>query len=507
MPIAKLKLAPGVSTVQTPTLNQTKLSQSMLIRFYGGLPQKRGGWVQRSATLFAGIASELHGWSTPDGDISLLAVGTATSAPGASSHLYVSDSSGVLTDITPSPVPTPGQQWSIDNYGKVLIALVVNQLIYTWTPLTGIATALGGSSPTRSASIAVIAQVQMVAAFGTETGGIFNSLLVRWTDAGDYTDWVPTATNQAGSYVIPQGSEIVGVNAFGLSTLIWTDQGLTTMVYQGLPFVFGFQPLATGCGLFARRCKSTSGTRIMWLGGHGPEGDVNHKPSGFFEMVYGSTTPQPMECSVWDIFINNADWSDSSRLFMAANELYNEFELFFPLLTSSPFYVENSVLWGAIKYNYIESAWDYTFSAQLQRTAWEHVSPVGTPVGADIAGLLQQHEIGNDANGVGMTWSWQTGDFDLAQGEEMVLVDWIIPDFNVSGSDNPPTINLTVGALTAANATPVTQVLTVTPSTDWTPNFALRGRQFFIGASGSDLGTFNRLGAIRYRAAPDGRGP
>jgi hypothetical protein len=494
MPIGTLKLKPGVDVIETPTYNAAQLSASMLIRFYKGLPQKRGGWVQRSETVIAQRVNELHGWA----DL----VGGAFLGIGAGSQLLVNNSAGVITDITPAPPPGTAL-WSLDNYGQVLLACPSAQQIYKWTPGDPAATALGGSSPTASTSILVVPQVQIVLALGAETGGVFNPLLLRWSDAGDYTDWAPTATNQAGSYVIPQGSYIVGGLASGITVLIWTDVGLTAMSYQGLPFVFGFQPLATGCGLYGRRSKGVIGTRVIWLGGQGKTGQAHPAPGGFFQMVMGASAPQPMECSVWDVLYNNAEFGFPGLFFMAVTEQFNEFELFFPLSTTSAFYALGSIEWGSVKYNFVDDAWDYSFSAQLQRTAWEHVSPAGSPVGADTDGLLQQHEVGYDANGEAMVWSWQTGDFDLAQGEEMVLVDWLIPDFVTSGT---PSINLTVGASAAPNAPAVTQTLTVTPSTYWTPNFALRGRQFYLAASGSDLGTFNRLGAVRYRAAPDGRG-
>ena len=503
MPFGTLKLKPGVDVIETPTLNAAQLTESMCIRFYKGLPQKRGGWAHRSNIHFAGRANELHGFSNFS-FVSFLAVGTST--PAVQTNLYISDVSGGLTDITPSPAPPPGRQWSVDNFGEILVALVVNQKIYTWTPTDPAAVPMGGSSPTRSSSILVVPQVEMVAALGSETGGIFNPLLVRWCDAGNYLDWTPTATNQAGSYVIPQGSYIVGGYASGLTVLIWTDIGVTAMTYQGLPFVFGFQPLATGCGLFGRRTKAVIGTRVMWLAGKGGAfGEPTAAPIGFFQMSLGATAPQPMECDVWDIFFDNAWFANPGAFFMGVTEEFSEFELFFPLSPSSPFFVPNSVEFGSIKYNTIENVWDYTISPQMQRTAWESVTPVGPPVGADLTGLLQQHEQGYNADGAGMVWSWQTGDFDLGNGEEMIFVDWLLPDFTTTGN---PTINLTVGASISANdTTPVTKTMAVTSSTDWTANFALRGRQFFIGASGSDRGTFNRLGAVRYRAAPDGRGP
>lgn len=500
MPLGKLLLKPGVDVIETPTLNAAQLSQSMLIRFYKGLVQKRGGWAQRSSTVITGAVSELHGWS----DLMGLAYLAAGAAAGTVS-LFINDDIGNITDITPTS-PPGAAVWSLDNFGQVLIANPEGQGIYEWTPGDPLATAVGGSSPTQNTSIISIPQVQIVAALGSEVGGVFNPLLIRWSDAGDYTSWTPTSTNQAGSYVVPQGSSLVGGLATGLTTLLWTDVGIGAMTYQGLPFVFGFQPLATGCGLFGRRAKGVIGNRVIWLAGEGKPGRPTQRPIGFFQMSLGQTAPTPMECDVWDIMYANANFGLNELFFMAVTEAFNEFELFFPLLSTSPYYVVNSVQWGSIKYNLVDNAWDYTISPQLQRTAWEHVSPVGNPVGADMTGLLQQHEIGYDANGVAMSWSWQTGQFDVAQGEEMMVVDWLIPDF-VENSGPAPTISLTVGALQAPNAAPVTESFSVTPSTYWTSNFALRGRQFFLAASGSDLGTFNRIGAIRYRVATDGRGP
>jgi hypothetical protein len=497
MPFGTLKLKAGVDVIETATLNAAQLTSSMCIRFYKGLPEKRGGWSQRSATLIVGQVNFLKGWADLTGTPHL---GIGVAGP---EQLLLASNVGTISDITPTPAPS-NALWSLDNFGQVLIASPDVQGIYEYTPGVSSVATLIATAPTKNHSILVMPQVQIVLALGSETGGNLEPLLIRWSDAGDYTDWIPTATNQAGSYNIPQGSNIVGAIASGLSAIIWTDVGVTAMTYQGLPFVFGFQPIAIGCGLFGRRCKGVIGTRIMWLAGNGNTSQV---PIGFFQMMLGASAPQPMECDVWDILIANADFSAADRFFMAVTENYNEFELFFLLKTSSPFYVVNSVLWGSIKYNFVDNAWDYTFSRQLQRTAWESVSPFGNPVGTDIAGLLQQHESGYDANGAGMQWSWQTGDFDLSSGEEIMFVDWLLPDFQTDASPNPPTIVLTVGALKSANSAAITQTETVTPSTDWTANFALRGRQFFIGASGSDVGTFNRLGAIRYRAAVDGRGP
>src|ERR1700723_2393997 len=92
MPLHTLRIRPGVQLEQSPFLNQVQLAVSNLIRFYGGLPQKLGGWVQLCATAFIGICRGLHGWSDVTG-VPYLAVGTEQ-------RLEVLIG-GALNDITP----------------------------------------------------------------------------------------------------------------------------------------------------------------------------------------------------------------------------------------------------------------------------------------------------------------------------------------------------------------------------------------------------------------------
>lgn len=395
---------------------------------------------------------------------------------------------------------TPTRQWSLDNFGQILIASPTNGAIYFWTPPNIVpATVVSVNAPIYNTAVFVLSEAQIVVALGAEVMGTQQPLLVRWSNAGDYTDWTPTVSNQAGSYTIPQGNKLVGGLAAGLSAILWTDEGVFLMTYQGLPFVFGFQPIAQyGCGLIGTRAFSVIGQMVFWI-----------SPHGFFEMGMGGGVPTPVACEVWDVLYQNWDLSQPGLFVMGGSSTNNEFELHFPLSQSSPFYVAGSVTKGSVKFNYVERAWDFSITPQLQRTAWllENVqsgpSP-NTPVGADPAGLLQQHEIGYDANGVPISWSYRTADFFIGEGEDIEFVDWLIPDFITF---NNPTIQL---SLLFRNL-PSDDYTTVGPFT-WSqanafiPMFAGRGRQMAIQVEGNDLGSFNRLGRVRYRVAADGRG-
>jgi hypothetical protein len=382
------------------------------------------------------------------------------------------------------------RQWSLDHFGQDLIASPSNGAIYYWSPPTiEPAAVLSDTAPLYSTAVFVMPQVEIIVAIGAETGGTQEPLLIRWCDQADFTDWTASATNQAGSFSIPTGTKLVGGLAVGLEALLWTDAGLWTMAYLGFPLVFGFNQASVACGLVSQRAAGAWGTSVMWI-----------STRGFFQYsISGSVTP--VECPVWDFILNNIDITQLGQVHCAPNALFNELCWFFPLLVTSP-------LWNAlaplayVKFNYVENAWDYGLSPQYQRTAWIGVSPVGYPVGADGAGLLQQHEVSTDADGQGMMWSWQSGFFDLAEGEDFVFSDLIIPDFITIGA---PTFVPNVLSTDYPNA-PSTQVVTpnITAASNWI-TYSARGRQLSVGMSGSDLGTFFRLGALRVRAAPDGR--
>lgn len=394
---------------------------------------------------------------------------------------------------------SPMRQWALDNFGQDLIASPTGGKIYFWVPPTETpATIVNASAPIYNNWVLVLSQARIVMALGSEVGGTQEPLLIRWSDAGDFTAWTPTSTNQAGSYTVAQGSRVVGGLALGLGAFIWTDVGILQASYQNLPFIIRFNPIATGCGLMGPRARAVSGSTIMWLSNH-----------GFFLMDIGGGTPAAIECSVWDVLVNNWNLEQPGQFVLGANDLTNEFELFFPLSTSSASYVAGQVTYGSIKYNFVEKVWDYSLSAQLQRTAWQRHwittgGNTGNPIGSDITGLLQQHEIGYDADGAAMLWSWTTAYFYIAEGEDMFFVDMLIPDFVVVGNAQ---ISIEILVQISPNDDPVVVgPFTWTPSTKWIGGFGARGRQMALRVSGSDLATFNRIGAIRYRYAPDGRG-
>jgi hypothetical protein len=158
-----------------------------------------------------------------------------------------------------------------------------------------------------------------------------------------------------------------------------------------------------------------------------------------------------------------------------------------------------------VKFSTYLNIWDY---GSLGRSAWVDQSVLGPPIGADPASLyLYQHETSNDADGVAMNPSFQTGYFAIGEGDNKTFVDWVWPDFKWGQLSQAQTANVQISFL-AADYPGDTPTLygpyTVTQATEYFYT-RLRARLVAVKISSNDLGSFWRIGNVRYRYAPDGR--
>ena len=401
---------------------------------------------------------------------------------------------------TPAGVTFGGtlRYWSLDHFGQNLVAAPRDLGIYYWAPsfwagqsylppLIEAPAVVMPNSPTLNRLVLTMSQVQMVVSCGSSTGSTQFPTLIRWSDAGDFTAWTTTATNQAGSYTLPSGSTVTAALAIGLTLLIWTDVDLYTMTYVGLPFVFSFNRIATVGQALSVSSVITIGNTVLWP-----------TLKQFFK--FDGANAYPIECPVWDFFYNNLDGNLTDAVVGGINTFKNEAIWFFPFVGS------NGGTMGYVKYNYVENVWDY--GQVIQRTAWmDHFIGSSGPLAADMNGYIQTHEVAPDAAGAAITWYVKSGYFDLAEGEESVYVDQLIPDFVLSSS--AATVALTLFLLdsptqAATQLGPFNVNVGGSGPTAFV-NVEARARQMAIQIGGSDLGSVVRLGALRYRYGPDGR--
>lgn len=385
-----------------------------------------------------------------------------------------------------SSTVSPLRQWSLDAWGQQLLASPSYGSLYFWDPTGGVMNnqaAIVSGSPAQMTGFFVAMPQQQVVTYGaTDPGtGNIDPMLIRWSDVADYNTYTATVTNQAGSFRLPRGSKTVGGIQGPQYGLLWTDLALWAMGYIQPPLVYGFNEIATGCGLIAQRARCIQGTDVFWM-----------SQSGFFQ--YSNGAVQPLPCPVWDVIFKNLFSFQADKICLGADTPFNEFFAFYPSLTGNG---END---SYVKYNKIDQVWDY---GSLIRTAWIDQSVVGPPLGVDGNGLIQQHETSSDGDGSSIISTATSGWFKLNDGQLFIFIERMIPDFVLTGG-----ATVTIKVLTAdyPDDTPtVYGPYNVTTATEY---FIIRSRSRLARvqiSSTADLGSFWRLGEMIYMATPSGR--
>ena len=404
-----------------------------------------------------------------------------------------------LGQATTSPqigTPITATDWTSANWGEIALACPFGGAIYQWDPTSGFSNAgLVPNAPTINGGIFVSTTAQLLVAWGSsiaeELGVLQDPLLVQWSTEGDYTDWVPTAANQAGNFRIPIGSKIMGGTATPVQNLIWTDLDCWAMNYMGPPLVYGFNQIGAGAGAISSHAMQQLRGNVYWMG-----------QSNFYIYAGGGVAVIP--CPVWDFVFQNLNTAYAQNVRSMPNTNFSEAGWLFPSLASTSGECDCYVKMNITEPN---NPWDIGPSTSLPRSAWIDESILGPPLSTSPAGLIYQQETTMDADGLPLMYSFTTGYFFLAEGEDFVFVDQIYPDFQWGfyGQSQNSTVMLAFNIVNYPGDTPVSYgPYSVTQATEYV-SVRFRGRQMSITVASNDLGSFTRLGRVRYRWSQAGR--
>lgn len=401
---------------------------------------------------------------------------------------------GYGTGVVPASqtgTPIAALDYSLDNWGQFLVASPKNGGIYYWDPRGGFSTAvLIPAAPLFNGGMFVAMPQQMIIAWGTTTsigiGVQQDPLLVKWCDVGNFNQWAGSSQNQAGTFRLPTGSAIMGGLQASQQSLLWTDIDLWAMSYIGAPLVYSFNKIGAGCGLVGQHARCQLRGSVYWMG-----------QSNFFMLSGNGVDVIP--CSVWDVVFQDLDLNNLAKCHAAANTPFNEVMFYYPSKSGATGECDRYV-----KLNVLDKTWDY---GNLPRTAWIDQSVLGAPIGASPQSIIYQHETTNDADGQPINAVMQTGYWTISEGEDFAFVDEIIPDFKWGTWAGAQTaqIQITMYAVNYPGDTPrVYGPYTITQTSQFI-NTRIRARQLAMRAESADIGSFWRLGSVKYRFAPDGR--
>ena len=413
--------------------------------------------------------------------------------------------------------------WSLDSFGKKLIALIHNGPIFEWDAdasgaTSNRATIISGA-PTASRDMIVSTPDRHLVCFGTETtigtSTTQDDMFIRWSNREDINTWSITATNTAGSQRLADGSRIMGAVRGRDATYVWTDTAAFTMRFVGVPFVFAFSQVGTNCGLIGMNAAIEVDGAAYWM-----------SENGFFRFT-GKL--ESMQCLVEDYVYDDLNTTAQQLINCGLNNLFGEIYWFYP--TSS-----SEVINRMVSYNYLDSSPQRQIwvTSSLNRTTWSDSAVFGKPHGTqytagndvsfDVVGNTEgrtayfEHETGTDQVEAGsvsaIAASVESGDYDITitkeggatlqgDGEFLMKIRRFLPDFISQTGNTQITLNLRDYPNSSQASSPLGP-FTISSSTT---KVDTRARARAVSLKIANTGTAQdwKLGTFRLDIQPDGR--
>ena len=406
--------------------------------------------------------------------------------------------------------------WSQSNFGEKLLFSPRQGALYLWEPGTGSspnvttrATLVSGTDvPSSINDIMVSDSSRITIAFGCNDYGAYGTtpqdpLLIRWTAQESYTDWTPSATNQAGSYRLSHGSRIIGSLQTRQEIIVWTDAAIYSMQYLGPPYVYGFTLLADNISIASPNVMATASGVVYWMG-----------VDKFY--VYSGRV-ETLPCSVRTYIYDDINREQFSQFFSGTNEGFSEVWWFYCSANSN-------VIDRYVIFNYLDRVWYY---GTMGRSAWIDSPLRDYPMAATLGNQLVFHEAAVDdgtTNPPTAISSYvQSSDFDIGDGHNYGFVWRMIPDITFDGSTTPSPLTPSVTMTMRPRQNPGAPYGTApSPTVASTQNYGaqsvynvqefteiiytrVRGRQMAFKVASDTLGTSWQLGVPRLDVRPDGR--
>ena len=342
-----------------------------------------------------------------------------------------------------------------------------------------------GSVPTKVRKLMAWPERQLILAFGTtDITGVYEPMLLRWSDATKPGSWGPTESNDSGGEPLSSGSYIVSACKAKREMLVWTDESMYSMQHNDR-FVFGFTLVANGVSIVGASAFAEADDSIFWMG------DRN-----FY--VYQSGSLSTVPCTVLEYVFSNLNYGQKEKIFAASNSLFGEVTFYYPSSGSNE-------IDRYATYNYSEGAWSI---GAMSRTAWIDSGIRAKPEASYIldasseTSLSYVHETGHDADGVAMPAYIQSAYMDLDDGGRLMYMSKFIPDVRLPSGG---AMEVSINKKNYPNQIATTTSFTGINGATLYKNVRIRARQVSIKFQSTDIGVGWHIGDFRYEVQPDGR--
>ncbi len=427
------------------------------------------------------------------------------------------------TERTVSNVILDPGNWSLDNFGQVLVATIFNGKTFTWDAGASGARTIRASqstsgfvttgNPNTSRFTLVSDRDRHLFHFGTETtigsASTQDPMFVRFSNQENLNTYLPTATNTAGTFRLDTGNEIRAALQGKDYVFVLTDLAAYVIQFVGPPFTFSVRQVGTNCGCIGQHAASYVNGAVYWMSNEG----------GFF--MYDGTV-KALPCLVEDFVFTTQNgnlglnFSSSDVIFSSPNSLYTEVNWFYPKSGSTQ-------IDRCVTYNYQENVWT---TSSLDRTTYADqgvfekpyatdYEATATPAFPDILGVTNlygasiyyAHEVGTDQVNSSGTTSIdafiRSGDFDIDDGELFMSMRRFMPDYKFLVGNSKVTLFISDYPSDVQSGSPLGP-FTITTTTDKVDTRA-RGRLLSLKIENDAAGETWRYGSFRLDAQPDGR--
>ena len=408
---------------------------------------------------------------------------TSGSGSGRAWNAEATLGEGVNLDIT---------QWSMDNWGEdVLINRRGGGIYYFEVDLSTspVRATQVTTSPVSVNSLIVSPNDRHVIALGANqfevaatVSGAFNPMLVRWSDQDDKSTWSPAKENTAGEVVLTDGTRIVGAVRSKNAINIWTDNSLWLMQFTGPPFIFKFSQAGTNCGLIGPHAAIDYNGTTYWMG---------------FDNFYANTGQvQVLDCTVRKFVFDNLNTTYYDKVYTGINSEFREIVWLYVSNDSTE--CDKYVI-----FNPEDNYWIYGdtfFTTFRDREIFGNTLTTGATTTGNF--LFDNEPSGVfTGDGATLTSFIESADFDIDDGNQLMFMNRIIPDFELSNNNN---LTLKISPKQYPESSVLTTVSKSIDNTTTKIDFRARGRQARIRVSCESNNAEWEWGSIRLAFQGDG---
>jgi hypothetical protein len=479
-----LALPPGLMNNGTAYQAKGRYTTGDRVRFHNGTIRPIGGWVARNPTG-AAVVGAVRGATQYTPDVNGVAQAPVL-AFGTTAALYV-DIAGVRYDITPTGLAVDADRvWTLEPFGSWLVATAhslndytKNAGVFVWVGDPTAPAVLVSAAPLSPTAHVITPERFFVQLGGVDPLGpnfpnyptVPSTRTVLWPSQETLTDWIPTAENSAGSFVLQTNGALRCGYAVRGETLLFTTIDLHRMVFIGGEYVYRFEQAGDDCGVASNRAVAGTDSAAFWMGSRG------------FFMYDGYV--KPIRCEVEDYVFGSFNRAYQHLVWAVGNPLFGEVTWFYPsaAATTPDRYVT---------FNYREGHWTF---GTLARAAGVSIQPPGiVPVWISEAGVVYDHETGTTMDATVPVL--ESGPVEMELGENVFSGQSVIPDERTLGAVNI-TFLTKMRPMDAAEVTYGPYTLTAKTDVRFT---ARQVRVRYTQVSASDW----RIGTVRLGVVPGG---